>query len=123
MKALVIPIPHKRRTCLHVSGAVTTVYIALLMLRIHNEIFTGIGRLFDMYWDYLGFITNSVLFFLDFPDSSVLIVDITMKYCVGIILRIARVRVPLQWQNILTLGIARRNLCSLGVIPSSRICI
>jgi len=81
MKALVIPIPHKRRTCLHVSGAVTTVYIALLMLRIHNEIFTGIGRLFDMYWDYLGFITNSVLFFLDFPDSTVLIVDITIILC------------------------------------------
>ncbi|HYA82042.1 MAG TPA: hypothetical protein VEH06_01145 [Candidatus Bathyarchaeia archaeon] len=49
---------------LHVSGVVTTVFTALLMLRTHKETFTGIGRLFNIYWDYLGFITNSILFFL-----------------------------------------------------------
>jgi ParB-like nuclease domain len=34
------------------------------MLRTHKEMFIAIGRLFNMYWDYLGFITNSILFFL-----------------------------------------------------------
>src|SRR5215469_7686095 len=50
--------------CVHVSGVVTTVFTTLLILRTHKETFTGIGRLFNMYWDYLGFITNSILFFL-----------------------------------------------------------
>src|SRR5215469_5134403 len=46
------------------AGVVTTVFTALLMLRTRKETFIGIGRLFNMYWDYLGFITNSILFFL-----------------------------------------------------------
>ena len=33
---------------LHVSGVVTTVFTALLMLRTHKEL-TGVGRLFNMY--------------------------------------------------------------------------
>jgi len=43
---------------LHVSGVVTTVFTALLMLRTHKETFIDIGRLFNVYWDYLGFITK-----------------------------------------------------------------
>src|SRR5215469_1782199 len=39
--------------CVHVSGVVTTVFTTLLILRTHKETFTGIGRLFNMYWDYL----------------------------------------------------------------------
>jgi monovalent cation:H+ antiporter, CPA1 family len=49
---------------LHVSGVVTTVFTALLMLRTHKETITRVGQLFHIYWDYLGFITNSFLFFL-----------------------------------------------------------
>ena len=104
---------------------VTTVFTALLMLRTHKETFTGIGRLFNMYWDYLGFITNSILFFLIgipvfslfllqsytlwvliiiAPFVIVMISRAIVVYGGSLVLRIANVRLPLQWQNILTLG-------------------
>src|SRR5215469_16376528 len=117
---------------LHVSGVVTTVFTALLMLRTHKETFTGIGRLFNMYWDYLGFITNSILFFLIgipvfslfllqsgalwvliiiAPFVIVMISRAIVIYGGSIVLRIANVRLPLQWQNILTLGGLRGGIC------------
>ncbi|HET7284312.1 MAG TPA: cation:proton antiporter [Nitrososphaeraceae archaeon] len=117
---------------LHVSGVVTTVFIALLMLRTHKETFTGVGRQFNMYWDYLGFITNSILFFLVgipvfslfvlqsnisriliiiAPIAIVMISRLIVVYGGSIILRIASVRIPLQWQNILTLGGLRGGIC------------
>jgi CPA1 family monovalent cation:H+ antiporter len=117
---------------LHVSGVVTTVFIALLMLRTHKETFTGVGRQFNIYWDYLGFITNSILFFLVgipvlslfvlqsnismiliiiAPIAIVMISRLIVVYGGSIILRIASVRIPLQWQNILTLGGLRGGIC------------
>ncbi len=117
---------------LHVSGVVTTVFTALLMLRTHKETFTGIGRLFNIYWDYLGFITNSILFFLIgipvfslfllqsytlwaliiiAPFIIVMISRAIVVYGGSIVLRIANVRLPLQWQNILTLGGLRGGIC------------
>jgi CPA1 family monovalent cation:H+ antiporter len=117
---------------LHVSGVVTTVFTALLMLRTHKETFTGIGRLFNMYWDYLGFITNSILFFLIgipvfslfllqsgalwvliiiAPFVIVMISRVIVIYGGSIVLRIANVHLPLQWQNILTLGGLRGGIC------------
>jgi CPA1 family monovalent cation:H+ antiporter len=117
---------------LHVSGVVTTVFTALLMLRTHKETFTGIGRLFNIYWDYLGFITNSILFFLIgipvfslfllqsytlwaliiiAPFAIVTIARAIVIYGGSIVLRIANVRLPLQWQNILTLGGLRGGIC------------
>ena len=115
---------------LHVSGVVTTVFTALLMLRTHKETFTGIGRLFNMYWDYLGFITNSILFFLiGIPVFSlfllqsdalwvliiigpfVIVMISRAIYGGSIVLRIANVHLPLQWQNILTLGGLRGGIC------------
>jgi CPA1 family monovalent cation:H+ antiporter len=117
---------------LHVSGVVTTVFTALLMLRTHKETFIGIGRLFNMYWDYLGFITNSILFFLIgipvfslfllqsgalwvliiiAPFVIVMISRAIVIYGGSIVLRIANVRLPLQWQNILTLGGLRGGIC------------
>lgn len=117
---------------LHVSGVVTTVFTALLMLRTHKETFTGIGRLFNIYWDYLGFITNSILFFLIgipvfslfllqsytlwaliiiAPFVIVTIARAIVIYGGSIVLRIANVRLPLQWQNILTLGGLRGGIC------------
>ncbi len=109
---------------LHVSGVVTTVFTALLMLRTHKETFIGIGRLFNMYWDYLGFITNSILFFLIgipvfslflqsgalwvliiiAPFAIVMISRAIVVYGGSLILRIVNVHLPIQWQNILTLG-------------------
>jgi monovalent cation:H+ antiporter, CPA1 family len=116
---------------LHVSGVVTTVFTALLMLRTHKETLTGIGRLFNMYWDYLGFITNSILFFLIgipvfslflqsgamwvliiiTPFAIVMISRAIVVYGGSLVLRIANVRLPIQWQNILTLGGLRGGIC------------
>jgi NhaP-type Na+/H+ or K+/H+ antiporter len=36
----------------------------MLVITKHKEISTGVRKLFHKYWDYLGFITNSILFFL-----------------------------------------------------------
>lgn len=117
---------------LHVSGVVTTVFIALLMLRTQKETITRVGQLFHVYWDYLGFITNSFLFFLVgipvlslfllqssaslsliliAPFTIVMASRVVVVYGGGIMLRIARVRLPLEWQKILILGGLRGGIC------------
>ena len=117
---------------LHVSGVVTTVFIALLMLRTQKETITRVGQLFHVYWDYLGFITNSFLFFLVgipvlslfllqssaslsliliAPFTIVMASRVVVVYGGSIMLRIARVRLPLEWQKILTLGGLRGGIC------------
>ena len=89
-----------------------------------------------MYWDYLGFITNSILFFLvgiplfslfvsqssDLwvliiaPIAIVMISRFIVVYGGSIILRIASIRIPLQWQKILTLGGLRGGICAALVL-------
>jgi CPA1 family monovalent cation:H+ antiporter len=117
---------------LHVSGVVTTVFIALLMLRTHKETITKVGQLFHIYWDYLGFITNSFLFFLVgipmlslfllqssaslaliliAPIAIVMVSRVVVVYGGSIMLRMARVHLPLEWQKILTLGGLRGGIC------------
>jgi monovalent cation:H+ antiporter, CPA1 family len=111
---------------LHVSGVVTTLFTAMLIITKHKEISTGVRKQFHKYWDYLGFITNSVLFFLIgiplltvekaesvgvtlflivvAPFAIVMISRAVVVYGGSTFLRIFRVRIPFQWQNILTLG-------------------
>ena len=111
---------------LHVSGVVTTLFTAILLVTVHKEISTGIRRLFHKYWDYIGFITNSILFFLiGIPLLSVesyesasapLILILVIPFAImmfsravvvyggSTFLRIFRVKIPLKWQNVLTLG-------------------
>jgi len=111
---------------LHVSGVVTTLFTAILIITTHKEISTGVRILFHKYWDYLGFITNSVLFFLigipllsveSYESASVpLILIVVIPFAIMMLsravvvyggstfLRIFRVKIPLQWQNVLTLG-------------------
>ena len=111
---------------LHVSGVVTTLFIAILIVTIHKEISTGVRKLFHKYWDYIGFITNSMLFFLigipllsveSYESASVpLILILVIPFVIMMLsravvvyggstfLRIFRVKIPLQWQNVLTLG-------------------
>jgi CPA1 family monovalent cation:H+ antiporter len=111
---------------LHVSGVVTTLFTALLLIIKHKEISTGVRKLFHKYWDYLGFVTNSILFFLigipllavgtaesiGFPLILILVAPfaITMMsravvvYGGSTFLRIFRVKIPVKWQNVLTLG-------------------
>ena len=111
---------------LHISGVVTTLFTAMLIITKHKEISTGVRKQFHKYWDYLGFITNSVLFFLIgiplltvekaesvgvtlflivvAPFAIMMISRAAVVYSGSTFLRIFRVRIPLQWQNILTLG-------------------
>jgi CPA1 family monovalent cation:H+ antiporter len=111
---------------LHVSGVVTTLFTAILIVTTHKEISTGVRKLFHKYWDYIGFITNSTLFFLigipllsveSYQSASVpLILILVIPFAIMMLsravviyggstfLRIFRVKIPLKWQNVLTLG-------------------
>jgi CPA1 family monovalent cation:H+ antiporter len=111
---------------LGVSGVVTTLFIAILIITTHKEILSAAKRRFHEYWDYLGFITNSILFFIigipllavesyesvEFPLILVIIIPFVIMmlsraivvYGGSTFLRIFRVKIPLQWQNVLTLG-------------------
>ena len=111
---------------LHVSEAVTTLFIAVVIITKHKEISTGARKQFHKYRDYLVFITNSVLFFLIgiplltvekaesvgvtlfpilvAPFAIVMISRAVVVYGRSPFLRIFRVRITLRWQNILTLG-------------------
>jgi CPA1 family monovalent cation:H+ antiporter len=111
---------------LHVSGVVTTLFTALLLIIKHKEISTGVRKLFHKYWDYLGFVTNSILFFLigipllavgtaesiGFPLILIIVAPFAIMmmsravvvYGGSTFLRIFRVKIPVKWQNVLTLG-------------------
>jgi CPA1 family monovalent cation:H+ antiporter len=126
---------------LHVSGVVTTLFTAMLIITKHREISTGVRKLFHKYWDYLGFITNSVLFFLigipllavvtaesiGFPVILIIVTPFAIMmlsraavvYGGSTFLRIFRVRIPLQWQNILTLGGLRGGMAVALVLSLS----
>jgi Na+:H+ antiporter len=111
---------------LHVSPIVTTLFIAMFIVTRHKEVATGVRKLFHKYWDYLGFVTNSILFFVigiplfaveSYQNSGVALAIIIVApfiimmfsravvvYSGSAFLRIFRVKIPLQWQNILTIG-------------------
>jgi CPA1 family monovalent cation:H+ antiporter len=111
---------------LHVSGVVTTLFTAILLVTTHKEISTGVRKLFHKYWDYIGFITTSMLFFFigipllsveSYQSASVpLILILVIPFAIMMLsravvvyggstfLRIFRVKIPLKWQNVLTLG-------------------
>ena len=111
---------------LHVSGVVTTLFTALLLITKHKEISTGVRKMFHKYWDYLGFVTNSILFFLigipllavgtaesiGFPLILIIVAPFAIMmmsravvvYGGSTFLRIFRVKIPVKWQNVLTLG-------------------
>ena len=110
---------------LHVSGVVTTLFTAMLLLVKHKEIIRETRTLFNKYWDYTGFITNSFLFFLIgipllnlepslFSTYGLLIfiapfiimmASRAIVVCGGSkLLSLFRVTIPLKWRNILTLG-------------------
>jgi monovalent cation:H+ antiporter, CPA1 family len=111
---------------LHVSGVVTTLFTALILITKHKEISTGVRKLFHKYWDYLGFVTNSILFFLigipllavgkaesiGFPLILIIVAPFAIMmmsravvvYGGSTFLRIFRVKIPVKWQNVFTLG-------------------
>jgi monovalent cation:H+ antiporter, CPA1 family len=126
---------------LHVSGVVTTLFIAMLIITKHKDISRGVRKSFHKYWDYLGFITNSILFFLiGIPLFAVelyettaipLILIIVAPFAIMMLsravtvygsstfLRIFKVRIPLQWQNILAIGGLRGGMAVALVLSLS----
>jgi len=107
---------------LQVSGVVTTLFVALLLLSTHKEMVKEIRTLFHKYWDYLGFIANSVLFFLigipllitqtehplwltlTIPIITLIASRAIVVYGGNAFLRIFKIKVPIAWQHVLTLG-------------------
>jgi len=126
---------------LHVSAIVTTLFIAMFIVTRHKEVSTGVRKLFHKYWDYLGFVTNSILFFVigipllaveSYQNSGVALIIIIVApfaimmfsravviYSGSAFLRIFRVRIPLQWQNILTIGGLRGGIAVALVLSLS----
>ena len=126
---------------LHISPIVTTLFIAMFIVTRHKEVSTGVRKLFHKYWDYLGFVTNSILFFVigipllaveSYQNSGVALIIIIVApfaimmfsravviYSGSAFLRIFRVRIPLQWQNILTIGGLRGGIAVALVLSLS----
>jgi CPA1 family monovalent cation:H+ antiporter len=126
---------------LHVSAVVTTLFTAMFIVRQHKEVSTGARKLFHKYWDYLGFITDSILFFVigipllavesyessAFPLILIIVAPIVIMmfsrvvviYSGSAFLRIFRVRIPLQWQNVLILGGLRGGIAVALVLSLS----
>jgi NhaP-type Na+/H+ or K+/H+ antiporter len=96
-------------------------FTALLLVRTHKDMFTQVSAAFHKYWDYTGFMTNSFLFFLigiplvyefqtfyGIPLLAIILGPITIVmisraitvYGGCAILRLAKIRIPRQWQNI-----------------------
>ena len=126
---------------LHISGVVTTLFTAMILVTKHKEVSIGVRKLFHKYWDYIAFITNSFLFFLigvplfaveSYASSAVpLILIIVAPFAIMMLsraavvysgsafLRIFRVRIPLQWQNVLTIGGLRGGIAVALVLSLS----
>ena len=126
---------------LHVSAVVTTLFTAMFIVTQHKEVSTGVRKLFHKYWDYLGFITDSILFFVigiplfavesyessAFPLILIIVAPIVIMmlsravviYSGSAFLRILRVRIPLQWQNVLILGGLRGGIAVALVLSLS----
>jgi CPA1 family monovalent cation:H+ antiporter len=126
---------------LHISPIVTTLFTAMFLVTQHKEVSTGVRKLFHKYWDYLGFVTNSILFFVigipllaveSYQSSAVPLILILVApfvimmfsravviYSGSAFLRIFRVRIPLQWQNVLTLGGLRGGIAVALVLSLS----
>ena len=107
---------------LHVSGVITTLFIALIILQTNKDIVKQVRELFHKYWDNVGIIANSYLFFiigiplfnlseniswtplLLIPFVIMIFVRAIVVYGGNGIMRIFKVKVPFAWQHILTFG-------------------
>jgi CPA1 family monovalent cation:H+ antiporter len=109
---------------LHVSGVVATLFAALLFVQTEHKLSQKERIWFHSFWDYLGFMTNSALFFLIgipllffcldikghwiaffiVPIAILIISRAIVVYGGSGLLRIFKVKIPFSWQNVLTLG-------------------
>jgi len=118
---------------MHVSGVVTIVFLALVLIRIHKNLLSEMMQSFHLYWDYLGFMLNALLFYLMgvsmaiyylhltdvwswiliiiAPISIVMIARVILIRGGDVILRKVSVRIPPKWHNVLILGGLRGGIC------------
>lgn len=107
---------------LHVSGVITTLFIAIILLQTHKNIVKRVRELFHKYWDYVGVLANSYLFFiigiplftlpeniswtplLLLPFVIMMLVRAIVVYGGNGVLSVFKVKVPFAWQHILTFG-------------------
>jgi len=118
---------------LHVSGVVTIVFLALVLIRTHKDLLSEMMQSFHMYWDYLAFTLNALLFYLMgvsmaiyylhltdawswiiivlAPIGIVMLARVVLVYGGDAFLRIAHVRIPAKWQKVLIYGGLRGGIC------------
>ena len=118
---------------LHVSGVVTIVFLALVLIKTHQDLLSEMMQSFHLYWDYLAFMLNALLFYLmgvsmaiyylhltDIwswiliilaPIGIVMIARVVLIHGGDTILRVAHVRIPPKWQNVLIYGGLRGGIC------------
>jgi len=118
---------------LHVSGVVTIVFLALVLIKTHKNLLSEMMQSFHLYWDYLAFMLNALLFYLmgvsmaiyylqltDFlswiliilvPIGIMMIARVILIYGGDAILRVVHVRIPPKWQNVLIYGGLRGGIC------------
>jgi len=118
---------------LHVSGVVTIVFLALVLIRIHKDLLSEMMQSFHLYWDYLAFTLNALLFYLMGVSMAIYYLHLTDAWSwiiiilapIGIVmlarvvlvlggdalLRIAHVRIPTKWQKVLIYGGLRGGIC------------
>ncbi|HJR47523.1 MAG TPA: sodium:proton antiporter [Nitrososphaeraceae archaeon] len=118
---------------LHVSGVVTIVFLALVLIKTHKDLLSEMMQSFHLYWDYLAFTLNALLFYLMgvsmaiyylhltdvwswiliilAPISIVMLARVVLVRGGDALLRIAHVRIPAKWQNVLIYGGLRGGIC------------
>jgi monovalent cation:H+ antiporter, CPA1 family len=118
---------------LHVSGVVTIVFLALVLIKTHKDLLSEMMQSFHLYWDYLAFTLNALLFYLMgvsmaiyylhltdawswiliilAPISIVMLARVILVRGGDALLRIAHVRIPAKWQNVLIYGGLRGGIC------------
>jgi len=118
---------------LHVSGVVTIVFLALVLIKTHKDLLSEMMQSFHLYWDYLAFMLNALLFYLMGVSMAIYYLHLTDIWSwilitlapIGIVilarvvlvlggdalLRIAHVRIPTKWQKVLIYGGLRGGIC------------
>ncbi len=107
-------------TVFHASGIIGALFSAMVFMKTETTMGKSEWKTFDTFWNHIGVVSNSVLFFLlgsslgqqEFFMSWVLlwavillaVSRIIVVYGGGLILRVIHNKIPLSWQNILYFG-------------------
>lgn len=108
-------------TVFHASGIIGALFSSMIFMRTETTMNKSEWRTFDTFWDHIGVVSNSVLFFLLGSSLGVLagfsfnwvfiwiIVTLAFARAIviyggGTLLHIFHSKIPLSWRNILYLG-------------------